>query len=151
VFWSFILASRPEEAEADPIMNLVRLPASLPGSLPAQIPGMNAAVKPMDPIEMDVMKVPCWDKSGLEESTGAKWVRLTGRDCWGDAGSDGVTVRNLSNGFSATVFPTQGRAGLTTDFIPLEMGKNSLEIRFNPVQKGAEGPQRDSQINFVRE
>src|SRR4051812_22855555 len=78
VFWSFIFATRPEEAAAaDPLVDLVRLPASLPASLPAQFPGMQTTQKTMDPIAMDVVKVPCWDRAATKDKeTSARWVRL---------------------------------------------------------------------------
>src|SRR4051812_39471130 len=117
IFSSFVFGTRPEQAEANPIVDLVRLPASLP----AQIPGMVPVVKVMEPIAMDTVKLPCWDQlHESENATSARWIRLLGRDCEGMAASESVTVKNLRNGFSATVFQTLPRNSLTTDYIPLE-------------------------------
>jgi hypothetical protein len=143
IFWSFIFATRPEQAMTDPLANLVRLPASLP----AKIPGMQPIVKIMEPIAMDVVRIPCWDKAEMGENpTSARWVRLTGKACDKNAEADEVSVRNLSNGFSATVFPTQVKKSLTTDYIPLQAGKNDILIRLQ-----RDGAAVESQISFVRE
>lgn len=149
IFWSFVLSTRPEEAPTHgPLMSLMRLPASLPTSLPAQIPGMVPIVKTMDPIEMNVMKLACWDKSDQKDrTTAARWIRLTGRDCGGDANAERIVVLNLNNGFSATVFPTQGKLGLTTDFIPLREGRNQIQIL---VDRDG-GAKVESRFDFFRE
>ena len=141
VFSSFIFATRPEEADGDALTALVRLPASLPSQLVAP------EVKTPDPIEMDVVKLACWEKSEeTEQSTSARWIRLTGKHCHGGGLSENVVVRNLTNGYSATVFPTQAH-GLTTDFIPLQDGRNDILIRFEQ----APGVAVEQQVAFYRE
>lgn len=159
VFWSFLFASRPEETDVDTLTSLVRLPASIPAQIPgiSNIPGLQKSLpgvafapptsRAAPPIEMDIVKVPCWDKTDeVENETSARWVRLVGKNCESDASSDTVTVRNLTNGYVATVFPTQLK-GMTTDFIPLQAGKNEILIRFN---QGA-GVTTESQVSFIRE
>jgi hypothetical protein len=124
VFWSSLYGTRPEEApvDASALGVLVRLPASLPAKL-------QPSTKTLQPIKMDIMKIACWDGSDLQErGTDARWVRFTGHPC-GKQNLDSVTVKNLANGYSATVFAS-GKKDLTTDFIPLQMGRNEILIRF---------------------
>lgn len=146
VFWSFIFATRPETSEGDPLVKLVRLPASLPRELPGMMPGK--ATRSMEPIEMDVVSVPCWEKSSSKAlETSAHWVRLTGRHCQAPLGdADAISVRNVSNGYVATVFPTQNK-NLTTDYIPLRSGHNEILIRFNQE----DGKTVESLVTFLRE
>lgn len=148
VFWSFIFSTRPEDVDADTLTALVRLPASIPSQLPEALPGVFAAPKIADPIHMGEIKVPCWDASNeSEQETHLRWVRLTGKPC-GSAGSgnDVISVRNLTTGYSATVFPLQARS-LTTDFIPLQAGRNNILIRF---EQGP-GVALEQQLSFYRE
>lgn len=143
VFWSFIFSMRPEDSQADALSSLVRLPASIPG----QISGMAPPAKVADPIEMDVVKLPCWDRA--EEPArdiSARWVRLTGKVCQNAGEAESISVRNLTNGFSATVFTTLDK-GMTTDFIPLQVGPNAIQIRFDQGQ----GVAKESQFSLVRE
>lgn len=148
VFWSFVFSTRPETAAEDALESLVRLPASLP----QQIPGMSTlpSTRANDPIEMDVVRIPCWEKSSSPQiDTSARWIRLTGRRCQGEAAAplaDSVSVRNLTNGYVATVFPMQNR-NMTTDFIPLQSGHNEILIHFDQ----GEGASVESQVSFVRE
>ncbi len=124
VFWSFVYATRPEAVSPSttPLEALIRLPASLPAVV-------QPTTKVLPPIEMNVAALDCWDlKNESDRSTDARWVRLTGRACDFRGNSENVTVKNTSNGYSATVFDSNGR--LTTDFIPLQMGKNDILIRF---------------------
>lgn len=149
IFCSFVFATRPEEVEADALSALVRLPASIPSQLPDSLPGVFApTIKINEPIEMEVVKVPCWDKSDDgDQETSARWIRLTGRPCQLSHGSeDQVSVRNLTNGYSATVFANQA-SGMTTDFIPLREGKNEILIRFEQTP----GAALESQFTFYRE
>lgn len=140
VFWSFVFATRPEEVKGvavgsvDSLESLVRLPASLP----SQIPGMQgAATRANDPIAMDVVNIPCWEKTeAAAYETSARWVRLIGRNCASAIPIDSVSVRNLSNGYVATIFPTENR-NMTTDFIPLQSGTNDIQIQFD---QGADAP-----------
>lgn len=129
VFWSFIFSTRPEQPDPDTFTALVRLPASLPAGLSNAVPIFSSPIKP-EPIRMDVVNLECWDKTDIQPvQTGSRWLRLNGRNCQTDASADTVDVRNLSNGYSATVFPQQGR--MTTDFIPLVEGENEIQIRFD--------------------
>jgi len=149
IFTSFLLSTRPEESAApSPLNALVRLPASLPRQLPAQLPGVFvSAPKLVEPIEMSVVNIPCWDSGKSDVSrTDAKWVRLTGHPCQSKLGVETVTVRNLTTGYVATVFATQG-AGLTTDFIPLKDGSNEILIR---LEQGP-GAALESRLSFHKE
>ena len=59
----------------------------------------------------------------------ARWVRLSGETCLNEFKPDSIRVKNLTNGYVATTFrPENGQ--LTTDYIPLESGKNDLLVRF---------------------
>ena len=145
IFTSSIFSTRPEEnVRPGALMNLVRLPASIP----SQIPGIAPVVRIMDPIAMNVVNVPCWDEANEDAGeTSARWIRLTGKSCQENSDAESVSVKNLSNGFSATIFSTAGRASLTTDFIPLLQGQNKILIRFRR-EKGATV---ENQLSFVRE
>lgn len=125
VFWGFLYNTRPEEvADVNALETLIRLPASLPAKLAP-------STKTLQPIKMDIFKIACWDvQGGAEEvrATDARWIRLTGRPCQ-NQNRESVSVRNISNGYAATVF-TAGAKDMTTDFIPLQMGKNDILIRF---------------------
>lgn len=131
-----------------PLTALVRLPASLPNQLPVELPTVfEAAPKVMGPVEMNVVKLPCWDKgSDARNSTSARWIRLTGKTCNGAVASEHIVVRNLSTGYVATIFPT-GKYDLTTDFIPLREGKNEILIRMEPVP----GAASENQVQFYRQ
>jgi hypothetical protein len=130
---SFVFATRPEEEleteNSNPLVTLVRLPASLP-AVPGQLPKLlTGEVKAFAPIRMDVLKLSCWDNAGTaEQAVAARWVRLIGRPCHSDAESSAIEVRNLTTGYSGTVFAAQHNM-LTTDFIPLETGPNEILIR----------------------
>jgi len=141
VFWSFVYASRPEQAQTENTLDaLIRLPASLPAQFAP-------TTKTLPPIDMNVMKVPCWDMQDLAvKDTDARWIRLTGKACQLKEASENVTVRNLSNGHVATVFTSKGEA-LTTDFIPLQIGKNEIMIRF----ESGPGVSLESHFTFLRE
>ncbi len=137
IFTSFVFGSRPvDNAELiesdDALVSLVRMPASLPGQLPANL--LTAQTKPMEPIRMDVMKLPCWDLPEIaEQPISSRWVRLIGRPCQSGAMAESVEVSNLSNGYSGTVFSTQ-KHGMTTDFIPLEEGNNEIMVRIGRAE-----------------
>jgi hypothetical protein len=148
VFASFVMESRPEEdQDADPITSLVRLPASLPAQLPGKIPGVFVPqVKAPDPVRMDVVKVPCWDSSHLhEQDIDARWIRLVGKACQNDVPAESITIRNQANGYEATVF-NANRGSFTTDFIPLEPGKNEVLIRF----ESEPGVSLENEVTFNR-
>ena len=157
VFSSFIFATRPDDSATDSFSSLVRLPASLPSQLPAiaeisrlnqTLPGVFLpAPKLNEPIEMNTVKVGCWDgKDRSVKSTSARWIRLTGKTCQGHHDADQVVVRNLTNGYTATVFPNHA-SGLSTDFIPLQAGRNEIWVRFNQ----GPGLTVESQFTFQRE
>src|SRR5262249_54234098 len=102
IFSSFVFDTRPESApaQAGALESLVRLPASLPAQLPGMVGG--ASARASDPIEMNVISVPCWEKSSVAQlETTARWVRLTGRNCGTDVNADSVSVRNITNGYAA--------------------------------------------------
>jgi hypothetical protein len=151
VFWSFIMATKPTsrtvsnvDTAGNPFETLVRLPASIPGQLLAS-PQDNAAAIPK--VRMEVLRVPCWDKQKAEiEGTSAKWLRLTGRACQTESvDAKSVTVRNLSNGYVATVF-TGADQDFTTDFIPMQAGKNDIQIRIET----APGAQIESHFTLMK-
>lgn len=135
-FVSFILDTRPEDGVAaesallEPLSSLARLPASLPAKLPEVFA---APEKIVEPIRMDTLKLSCWDTHGAKPATAlrvnARWLRLVGRACAIRVDVDHVSVRNLRNGYAATLF-TAGRDLWTTDFIPLEDGNNEVVFRF---------------------
>lgn len=140
VFWSFVYSTRPEQASnANPLEALIRLPASLPEQLAP-------TTKVLPPIDMNVLAVPCWDmKDGAQRDTGARWIRLTGKACHVDGNAENVSVRNLSNGYAATVFAAAD--AMTTDFIPLQNGKNDILIRFD----SSPGVSVESKFTFSRQ
>lgn len=151
IFSSFIFASRPERADrhyaSNAFADLVRLPASLPAALPEMVPAFAPQVKTAAPVQMNVFTLPCWDKKdALIKDTSARWVRLTGKACQLAPAEGTVTVRNLSNGYMATVFDAQP-GDMTTDFIPLQSGKNDILIRF----ESEPGVALESQFTFMRE
>ena len=143
VFWSFIFATRPVEVGvgADTLSSLVRLPASLPAQLAADHRPV------LEPVKMEVMALSCWDRQEAAlNATSARWLRLTGRACQMSADADSIMVQNLSNGYVATVFAGRDQS-LTTDFIPLQIGKNDIQIRMN----SAPGVHIDSHFTLVRQ
>lgn len=145
VFLSFVFSSRPSDEDAaaaasalDPLSSLVRLPASLPQQL-----GPSGA-KPMEPIRMDTLALDCWDRPERKPAkVAARWVRLTGKTCQGVSASDKISVRNLTNGYVATVFDASSSV-LTTDFIPVEVGHNEIQVRL-------QGEGVTSETDFVLE
>lgn len=144
VFSSFIFATRPEESNADAITQLVRLPASLPSQLPE---AFKSTTKALPPIEMDALAVPCWDKPDrATRDTSARWLRLTGKACQQTAGADHVKVRNLANGYVATVF-NAGSGKLTTDYIPLQTGANEILVSISRVP----GETSETRFTLTRE
>jgi hypothetical protein len=151
VFLSFIFATRPEVLGAESVHSFVRLPASLPSELPklSSIPGLKQRLPKTfaELNSMELIRLPCWDKAeNPPRATAARWVRIVGGACQWEGSGDKIVVRNISNGFEATVFALQGD-GLTTDLIPLRKGKNDILIRFNQQEIGAA---IESQISFTR-
>ena len=136
VFCGYVFSTRPEQSQSDTLSNLVRLPASLPAHLSVERPKQ-------EPIRMDVVNIPCWDKSEPEPHvTDARWVRLTGQVCQ-NAGE--VSVRNLSNGYSGTVFSS--KTSMMSDYIPLDKGDNEIMVRFQE----SPGVISESQFTFKRQ
>ncbi len=139
IFASFVLSTRPEHASTGALMSLARLPASLPVNVFSPSPNV------FEKVRMDVVKLACWDSGGAVDvrDVGARWVRLTGRGC--DKGNVKIlSVRNLTNGYAATVF--EGAEQHTTDFIPMEYGANKIQIRFEQ----APGSTIENEFTFSR-
>ncbi len=68
-----------------------------------------------------------------DASTGAARVRLVGPLCGHSSVTDKLTktsVINNSNRFAATVFADESLNKFSTDYIPLNIGKNSIRIEF---------------------
>lgn len=152
LFSGFVLESRPLEGvtgagQMDPLSQLVRLPASLQTQLPENIPGVfRPQARVVEPVQMNIVKLPCWDRSGAaEQNVSARWIRLVGRTCQGDYSAEAVSVRNLANGYVGTVFNANATS-MTTDFIPLEIGKNEILIRF----ESEPGVSLETQVTFNR-
>ncbi len=112
-------------------VNLPAEPARTPASL-AQ------AAAPSTPVLMNY-EVRC--EENVDQSTQADKLRLTGSVCApqggrqpASVGSDlplnQVTVTNLANKFSATVFSDQAGGKYSTDYIPLNAGRNPIEVLF---------------------
>lgn len=140
----FVLESRPRpgtevgNSEPGPLNSLVRLPASLPSQLPASLPAVFASgdARMAEPIRMYAVKIGCWERAGRPTiEAGARWVRLIGKTCQSTVLSPAPTaslqITNVTNGYAATVF--DGESGqFTTDFIPLERGRNEVRIKLDP-------------------
>lgn len=128
VFISFLFATRPDAPVIDPLTSLVRLPASLPSELPHNVFGGETRIT--EPIRMDTLEMRCWDlRDAPERRVRSRWVRLSGRPCLGKRDAEKISVRNLANGHTATVFSAMSSENLTTDYIPLQPGQNEILIR----------------------
>jgi hypothetical protein len=72
-----------------------------------------------------------------EELTSASKIRLVGALCGlQEPGIEAarrprILVTNLANQFSATVFADKSSDKFSTDYIPLNTGKNTLHLEFN--------------------
>jgi hypothetical protein len=71
------------------------------------------------------------------QATQAQKLRLQGGLCapkalgmLGDFKISKSSIRNLTNDFTATIFPDTLQKRFSTDYIPLAEGKNSIEIEF---------------------
>jgi hypothetical protein len=85
--------------------------------------------------------------ANTDQNTSAGKVRLTGVLCAANgAVVDGrspasseqarieqITVTNLANKFSATVFTDSNAGKFSTDYIPLNLGRNPIEVQFTYV------------------
>ncbi len=154
IFTSFILETRPEVTAValnmensvspgpeDALQVLARLPASIPAQLPV---AFGPQTRAMAPIKMDIVKLGCWDLGDVEPQTiEARWIRLTGKPCQSDPGVHDIEIRNLTNGYVGTVFGTDT---FTTDFIPLQEGRNEILLRLG---QGA-GVAFENRFTFVR-
>jgi hypothetical protein len=85
------------------------------------------------------LEVRC-DANPEQETTAAK-VRLTGALC-GAAGVDGrklvkTQIVNNANRFNATVFADVSAVKFSTDYIPLNAGKNPIRLEFTYQGGGA--------------
>lgn len=91
-----------------------------PASLPEEFPQI-AATEIATELNLD-----CSSETETGLSFGSE-VRIMGTNCAGPKSKPVVSIVNLSNGFSATVFPLTGTA-FTTDFISLNRGENRIEM-----------------------
>lgn len=96
------------------------------------------------------LEVQC-EKNPEQETTAAK-VRLTGTLCGigaGDAASKLVSTQivNHANRFSATVFTDVSAGKFSTDYIPLNAGRNSIRVEF--TYQGGKTVAHD--LNVVRQ
>ncbi len=148
VFVGFLFDSRPDSEVAaemadDPLVSLVRLPASLQSG---QLPKVFHESRAFEPIRMEVIKLGCWDiRDQVGPMTSARWVRLTGRPCQSDPGVDAIRVTNITNGYRGTVFLSESQ-NLTTDFIPLSEGENELLLELGWGQ----GPVWENRIVLLK-
>ena len=138
---SFVLGSKPEVADSDPLAELVRLPANIPAQL-------QPAPRVPELVEMDVLPLSCWDRSesSQEHTTSARWLRMTGKLCDHLGPSDRLEVRNLTNGYSATVF-NFNNGQLTTDFMPMALGANEIQLAIHTE----DGAHFEQSLHFNRE
>jgi hypothetical protein len=70
-----------------------------------------------------------------DQDTQAAKVRLTGTLCGASAGTDGskllkTQIVNNANRFNATVFTDLSAGKFSTDYIPLNTGKNPIHLEF---------------------
>ena len=140
MFFAFVMDTRPAgRRPTGTIDRLTRLPASLStGQLP-----LGEVVKAEAP-RMDVLRVPCWDEGASDEmAVSARWVRVVGRNCKTDGAT--VSVRNVTNANVATVLP-DAKGQITTDFIPLEAGRNEIVFTF----ESAPGKILERRVTLVR-
>lgn len=71
-----------------------------------------------------------------EQDTGANKIRLTGPLCGTDAAIDAsklvkAVVFNSANKFNATVFTDTTAGKFSTDYIPLNTGRNPIHVEFS--------------------
>lgn len=71
-----------------------------------------------------------------EQETGAGKIRLTGSLCGTDAATDAsklvkAVVVNAANKFNATVFTDTTAGKFSTDYIPLNAGRNPIQVEFS--------------------
>lgn len=74
-------------------------------------------------------------ETAAEQETAASKVRLMGSLCGLDASTDGskltkTVVINNANKFSATIFTDVSAGKFSTDYIPLNVGRNPLHLEF---------------------
>jgi len=67
--------------------------------------------------------LPC-NKEPEKKTVDSSFVRLEGTGC---GASKKIEIQNVSNGFSASLFFTEGNS-FTTDFIDLQEGENELKV-----------------------
>lgn len=107
-------------------------------------PQRNVASDPAAPLQN--IEVPCEDAP--EVATTAGKIRLKGTACSptpaaAKSGSsrnpasatppvkfEQISIQNSANRFSATVFTDEGPGKYSTDYIPLEPGKNPITVKF---------------------
>lgn len=86
-----------------------------------------------------------------DQDTAATKVRLAGGICGGAPGLDAgqlvkTQVTNTANKFAATVFTDVNAAKFSTDYIPLNLGKNPIHVEF--TYEGGKTVSQD--INVVK-
>lgn len=74
-------------------------------------------------------------EGNLDQDTGAAKIRLNGKLCGTDAATDATklvkaVVVNGANKFNATVFTDTNGGKFSTDYIPLNGGKNPIHMEF---------------------
>lgn len=100
-----------------------------------------------EPVRMDQVRLKCWSEPPQTlMGTGARWVRITGATCDRELGVEEITLKNITNGFKATLFALTGQV-LTTDFIPLDLGANVLVVQ---ITDAASGTMREAHITITR-
>lgn len=84
-----------------------------------------ASVTPMF-ISVDL---PC-DENGVDSVTQAGKVRILGSLCGGSETPQKAQIVNQANQFAATVFTDSNAGKYSTDYIPLNSGKNPIRVTF---------------------
>lgn len=96
-----------------------------PASFPEQSPSMT---KP-EQTHFSKLEDLAWDCKGTQNSEmHATHVRLKGKTVCQNQTIKEIKIRNLSNGFTATVFAND--KGFLTDFIDLQVGANNIKVDY---------------------
>ena len=105
-----------------------RVPASLPVSIVAQ--ALAARDRVHNPQEQaSTLSLDCYRDMPSQTTSSGRLLRLRGRLCSGGQARQ-LHVRNLANGFVATVFISpEASDAFTTDYIHLSPGDNVIEFR----------------------
>lgn len=107
----------------DVVSVVARVPAAIPGLLKEQKP--KSQVRP----GFQVWKAPCLSAAAHMKSmsTDSGYLRISTHTCDAELQIKGSKLKNVSNGYVATVFTLQP-SQLTSDFIPLAEGKNLMQM-----------------------